>query len=408
MPVDLSYLASNPQPPNPFAPAGSITPFLPGSFLEGCDLNFNDQDYFLRVLDRSFSLDYVASLQAAPDRGYEQFQGHSKVAERVSIAINRLDCCAFLITAEGGQKATGTVEFIRDTGGPALTIARGTVVTTVSGRDFVVTQDVNIVEFSSGPFAVPVEAVAFGYEYNVPGRVVAKNGELLEGEIRFIKCMVTIPVDLDESMAVRQIVPTEGGRPACLDGLANDYGVTRSPLESDDAFRLRVQETPDTVSPNAICRGINRLLKARDPTFECCLREVGRPLLPGIFYDAGSSFDSPQVPANNYAYDMEPDNRPEDRFKFYLDTVEMRRFMLIGVPNIVDVQDFGMAYDGSDLDTFPLQNAYDDTTLDNNDTAYDGFPIFSGSFHKSISDLVQDKKAAGVRFDLYIEDEGCF
>jgi len=410
MPVVLDYLILAALGPQPMAPAGSSTPFLPGGFLSGCDLNFEDQTYFLGLLDNSYPADYVEGLKSKPSGGYEIFQAAAKIGERLSIAVNRLECCAFVITAEGGVKSTGIVELYRAAPGTdPVTIKAGSVVTTHFGRDFVLTTDVVFGGADLGPHAVAVEAVDVGYEYNVQGQVIAANGETLEGEISVVKCWIATVGELASlDVLVRQIVPTEGGQPACLDGLAEDLDVFRFPFETDPEFRVRIKATQDTVSPAAICRGVNNLLRAVDPTFGCCLREVGTRLLPGIFYDAGSSADAPQDDRNNYAYDMEPWNRPEDRFKYYLNTIDMRGFFLLGIPPLVSEFNFGLVYDGSDADPFRKRNAYDTPEVDNGDAPYDGGEVFTGDFNMTLWAMVEEKRAGGVGFDFYVEEIGCF
>ncbi len=160
------------------------------------------------------------------------------------------------------------------------------------------------------------------------------------------------------------------------------------------------------MSPNAIQRGVDALLSEFGATG--CLREVGTTLLPGLFYDAGSSQDSPQVPANNYAYDMDFDLRPEDRFKLFMSTLEFRGFFLVGVPRIEESNNFGLVYDGTTVDTFTLRNAYDTIAVDAPNAAYDGEAILSAALYKSISDTVADRHGGGVGFDLYLEERGCF
>lgn len=424
MPVFLGYLVTDPAPADPFQTPG-VTPFVGGGFLEGCDENFQDQLYFLGILERNYPQEYVAGLKSKPSGGFELFQAAAKVGERLSIAVNRLECCSFIMTSEGGKRSTGTVELFRDTVAtgtfmPGLTVKAGSIVSTKFGRNYVLTGDAVFAEYPEftetppdttqlGPIAVAIIAVDIGWEYNVPGQVIARNGEVLEGEISVINCLIIDPfIFAAESlkMNVRQVVPTANGQSACLDGLAEDLDIFRNIDEGDPEFRVRIRASQDTITCAAICRGIDKLLKAIDPTLDCCIRDVGTPLLPGFFYDAGSSVDSPQVTANNYAYDMDFDLRPADRFKVYLSTVEMRGFFILCIPPI-QPRGGGMFYDGSDNDSFPLQNAYDDTSLTNADSAWDGFEIVDGSINKSITDLVREKIACGVGFDFCIDELGC-
>jgi len=80
---------------------------------------------------------------------------------------------------------------------------------------------------------------------------------------------------------------------------------------------------------------------------------------------------------------------------------------MIGVPPIPDLADFGMAYDGATSDAFPQQNAYDTTSLTQPNVAYDGFSTLNSSIYQAIFDMINEKRAAGVGFELYLETIGC-
>jgi hypothetical protein len=405
MPVTVIWPLSAPVAVSPFSPPPSLPPII-GSVLE-CSADWYDQDDLLAVVSRSYPLDYLDSLRLLPNAGYEIFQGATKVMERVSIAVMRRYCCSFVSTAVSGAKAVGVVEFYRanaDAG--AITLSAGTVVRTSSGKEFVTTADAVFGGAALGPVTAAIEAALEGYEYNVPGQVSTAGGETLPGDINDIKTMVTPTPAFDVEMRVRNVAATTGGRDKCLDAAGEDRGIPRGLQESNDAYRFRILNTPDAISPAAIRRGVNAILFPFDA--EVCLREVGTPLFPGFFYDAGSSVDSPQNPRNNYAYDMDFDARPEDRFKLWLSTLEFRGFFLLGVPELVESEYFGLVYDGSDADTFRLKNAYDTTTAVAPNAGYDGFTVLNSTIYKAISDTVTKKKAGGVGFDLYVEAIGCF
>lgn len=409
MPFDAQWVISDPPAVSPYSPPPPLPPVI-GAALP-CQGIFYTQDYLLRVIDRAYPADYIFTIKAKRNGGYELFQAAAKVEERVSLAISRMQCCAFVLSAEGGEFATGTVEFYReDAAIGAITFRAGTrLSTSIGGRDFITQADAVFGVGDLGPHTVAVRAAAFGYEYNVPGTVITAAGEVLPGEISVIKRAIAVDASnaaaIDPNMKVRQLAPTQGGRDACLDGLGNDLGIPRQTGETDAQYRLRILETPDTVSPGAIQRGVDKLLTPLGSA--ACLREVGTAKLPGFFYDAGASTDATQVPANNYAYDFDFAVRPQDRFKLYLDYTDMRAFFLVGVPRLVDLS-FGLVYDTSSADPFPIQNAYDTTAAAAPNAAYDGFTRLNAAVYKSIYAMVDAKRAAGVRFDLYIEDVGCF
>lgn len=398
MPVFLQYIAAATTELTSWPLAPAPTPIL-GAFV-ACDVDVHDQTYFLGILDNSYPLEYIVGLKRTQNSGYEQFQGAAKVAERTSIAIGHFECDSFVISAEGGQKATGIIE-VWKTDPSAFTLLRGTKVSTIDGREFVTTEDIVFDGIDPGPFSVGIEAVTTGYEYNTQGEVIARNGELLSGDITQLVYAVVTPDTFDPTIQIRQILPTTGGRSKALDGLGADLGIDRIPFESDDEYRLRIKEIPDTVSPNAIIRGVNRLLQARDPSLSCTLREIGYPLFPGMYYDAGSSFDSPQNPDHNFAWDMDPNLRPADYYKLLVNNIDRRAFFIVEVPVISDSRDFGFVYDVAPTDAYPLANAYDTTAYDAKDAAYDGFTTYSGAFYKAIYDVIDQKRAAGVGFTLF-------
>src|SRR5690606_7130522 len=85
-----------------------------------------------------------------------------------------------------------------------------------------------------------------------------------------------------------------GGVAAVLDEIGDERNIPRLEGEQDEEYRLRIAEPSDVVSPNAIRRAGNRVLRSLG--LEVCLREVGSRLLPGMFFDEGptnapSAFD---------------------------------------------------------------------------------------------------------------------
>jgi hypothetical protein len=395
-------VASEQLPETPAQPAPM--PPLFGSAV-ACASVWFDQAHFLRTLENSYPEDYFEGIRT--NGGYEVFQANASVAERVSLAISRMECCAFLFSAHGGSKATGSVEFYReDASSGAITILPGSRIKTANGRKFVTTTAATFGDVDLGPHAVNVEAVAFGYEYNVPGQIITAGGEMLEGSIVLIDRLVTQDYVIDPNLNVRQPGSTSGGAADCLDGLGEDLNIPRLPGEADDAYRVRILETPDTVSPAAIQRGVNKILAPYGSSV--CLREVGGYLFRGFFYDAGASTDAVQNPAVNFAWDTNAATRPEDRFKVWLSHFEMRAFMMLGVPSVQQVAPWGMAYDGSSADLNPLANAWD-TESDSGSGAFDGEQAtLRSSLYQSIYAVVDAKRAGGVSFDLYLEDIGCF
>jgi hypothetical protein len=186
-----------------------------------------------------------------------------------------------------------------------------------------------------------------------------------------------------------------GGRSPVLDELGDERRVYRLPGELDEPYRARVAEPADTVSPNAVRRAGNAVLEPLG--HQVCLREVGGPLLPGLYYDAGSSSDAPQDRARNFAWDLDFAVEPLDRFKLWLDVVEFRAFFLIGVPSLGDGE-FGFGWDDAPGNPF-------DAAAPHN--FYDGFPVVAAAIYRAVYGAIDRVRAAGVGFDLYREDLGC-
>lgn len=183
-----------------------------------------------------------------------------------------------------------------------------------------------------------------------------------------------------------------GGRSAMLDELGDERRIYRQPAEPDDSYRKRVATVADKVSPNAIRRIANRVFVPLGGS--ACLREVGQAKFRGLFFDGDPSSVDPAVA---FAFDLDFGTRPADRFKLLLDYLEFRAFFLIGVPPI-PFGDFGCAFDEG------VSNAFDCAPFL---AFFDGFPIMSAIYYRTVWAAVDDARAAGVGFDLYVENVGC-
>jgi hypothetical protein len=251
-----------------------------------------------------------------------------------------------------------------------------------------------------------------------------------------------------------------GGRAGFLDELGNERGLPRFDNELDSDYRDRVSKPADVVSPGAIIRAVNRLLEPFGE--EVCLREVGRPLFRGMFYDTEPSaepfaFDlgmvdmsiaTPGFQHREYVRATDADGlitrgraqidptsgnfvgvvraegpgfvvsqtlvgetsghaslistvgiglNPTHRFYLLLNLVEFRGFFLVGVPPAM-LESFGAFYDEGD------DGAFDTNELSN---FLDGESFGTDELHTLIYEETDSKRAAGVRFDLYVEDIGC-
>ena len=153
--------------------------------------------------------------------------------------------------------------------------------------------------------------------------------------------------------------------------------------ESDDVYRLRIFTTPDTISPNAICRGVTSILSACGTPW-CCLREVGTPRLPGFYLDV------------DY-YDYNLTLNPQFTWHVLLDIASMAGFFVVGVPPLV------VASSGFYFDVSTAVNSYLDTPA----SSYDGSDVLATGVYQAIQTMIQAKKAGGVGFHLYLETQSC-
>lgn len=217
---------------------------------------------------------------------------------------------------------------------------------------------------------------------------------------------------VDIGLSITNAASPAGGRLGFLDQIGAERRVFRASGENDASYATRVAQIADTISPNAIRRAVNRVLIAVGSAG--CLREVGDPAyFPGLFYDAGGSKDGDGThgpdpfyadPARMFAYDMDFGVRPSDRFKLYVDSLEMRAFFLVGVP-LLQSGENGFFYDGAIGDTFPTPNPYDaPATLH---TFFDGDALGGAPTYRAVQNAIAAAKAAGVGFQLYVEAIGC-
>ena len=120
--------------------------------------------------------------------------------------------------------------------------------------------------------------------------------------------------------------PVDGASPV-LDHIGEERSIGRSSNEGDDSYRKRVYRRPDVVSPNALVRAMNRVLAPYG--LSGCIREPSDlDTFQGLFYDAPAAGPVDR----RYAYDLDFDLRPDDRWKLALDLSEFRGFFVATVP----------------------------------------------------------------------------
>jgi hypothetical protein len=239
-----------------------------------------------------------------------------------------------------------------------------------------------------------------------------------------------------------------GGRLGFLDELGDERNIKRASLEGDDSYRQRIAQPADVVTPNAIRRALARVLG----DLPWCFREVGSPLLPGFFYDhdfydydsraftpgttSGSFLPNEPVLLKSaagfvhgtgyYAKQFggtvvyvhgsgEPEvgdsivgtvsgatavlsaivqtDAEQRRFTTYLGYREFRAYFQVAVP-VIAYGDFGFAYDHHPFDAFDA-------------SFYDGFPVGGAALYRTVVQAIDQVRAGGVSFDIYLETGSC-
>lgn len=364
---------------------------------------YSQQD-ILDLFDRILPQAYLAPLKN-PGPGYELLQAFAAAAARVSTGVNNQNIGSFILSAFGPALSTGVAQFSRPAGPtPAFVLLQGTQVqTATNGRTFVTTQDVAFGAGVLGPLDVPVQAIAPGFEWNVPGPRLTANGDALPGNISVILLLEEDPILADTTLTVSQVDGTAGGQPGALDQLGLDRGIKRLPGESDDHYRLRVRALPDTVSPVAVQRVVDQYLDPFDTvaqfieTWQASYQTCWDcpPGLPGI-------------DETLFVYD---DPRPVPPFRDrWLDEIDGEGAFIFAVGNIATIQDYGFAYDdpaqnGQQLVAPATQGQRGVPAFDVPDTIaqigllvplWDGRDLPKEAAYRGLFELLQEIKAAGV------------
>lgn len=176
-------------------------------------------------------------------------------------------------------------------------------------------------------------------------------------------------------MGITVVQPDElaGGRDAWLDALGEERRVFRRLGETDAAYRDRICELPDTISPGAIRRIARRILDPLGIRF--VIKETRDPSTwPGFIYD-----ESP--------YDV---GTP---FEGYVGGCEITTAFVICV-GLSGAGEFGAPYDATLV--LPNPNAWDVM-------AFDGFAIEYAAALGALYAQVNAARAAGVCFDIVLD-----
>jgi hypothetical protein len=354
MPLPLAWTLISPLPARGGAQPESTStaaPFLP------CSIEAFTQQDLLDLFERLLPQHYLAPLKETGP-GYEVLQAAAAMGARLSQAVARYACGAFILSSTGGAKATGSIEFYRPTPnaeGIPVTILAGTVVkSSKGGRRYVTTANAVFAPSDLGPFTVPVEALLQGYNYNEPGIVVTADGTSLEGEIDTIVTLVEDPPVGDVTFRVRHPIATTGGVDPALDQHGIDRLIFRGVSETDDTYRGRVRALPDNISPNAVDRALQQLLLPYNLSYD---------FIETFELGYVTCWDGPadSIPGSPYDPDLLCYDDPRSPSPFrarWLDESEMRGAFIVVVPAFGPLTDYGVAYDDTAVNATQLSNPY--------------------------------------------------
>jgi hypothetical protein len=265
--------------------------------------------------------------------------------------------------------------------------------------------------------AAQVEAVAPGFEYNVPGPFSTADGTVLPGEIDTIPIPILDPLFAEPTIQVRQIADAAGGQPAVLDQLGLDRRLPRLPDEVDEIYKGRIRALPDTVSLAAIRRQLDAiflvlglsydLIETWENRYQSCwdapLGDITHPTM-GLLWEGTFAFDDP---------------RTDPFFGRWMDERDCPAGLVLVVPNLTSWEMRGFAYDddgagasapGSFTTTLGRRatSAYDAPDADTPVLFvpfYDGDDRLKALFYIRLWDLLRQIKGAGVHVAIELKGQ---
>lgn len=317
----------------------STSYLAPGNGIATCNPQFFTEVDLLNLLDRVFPEWYLSPIKD-PGPGYELYQAYAAMVSRASLAVGHFECSAFITLSHGGFQATAAVEFYRaSTVAGAFTVKEGTIVrTSKTNRSYALTADV---VFGAGDYILPglVRAVAPGAEYNVTGPVFTADGTLLQGEIDTIPLPFLDPIYGEPTLQVRQIADATGGQAAVLDQLGLDRNLPRQPLETDETFKGRIRQLPDTVSIDAIRNQLDALFLTAGFNYDLIETWENR------YNSCWNAPDSGTNPIFGDLVELAYNDPRTDRFiPRWMGERDHRAAFVVIVPNFPAFDDRGMAY----------------------------------------------------------------
>lgn len=233
------------------------------------------QQDFLNQLEQIMPASWLDGLQS-PGPGYEVLQAAAAVFARCSAAVARLDADLYVLSAAEGAFGFGAVKITRSGYLDDVTLKSGSVLScSATGRAFLLLDD--LVYTGGSLTSVPefglVRSFVQTYDQNVTGRAITARGEIIPGEvdtlaIPFISTAAGDVFAAGLQFEVENIDGITGAKSPALDLLGYDRGMPRFAGENVTAYRYRLSTLPDTVSPDAMIRACNAVLKPYGATFE--------------------------------------------------------------------------------------------------------------------------------------------
>jgi len=201
---------------------------------------------------------------------------------------------------------------------------------------------------------------------------------------------------------VTQPDPSIGGRGDALAAIATDRRQGRVLGESDQAFRDRLCNLEDTISPGAIQRICDRIM---GPCNLCCRLIETRDIdtMIGFVWDL-HMYDyfepAPPNPTNGLVQVIKvSDSEIVGQGIVWTGPGTSTRYFALGIER-GNQGEFGFPYDATDVQAPLPANAWDNAF-------YDGSPIGFLSKVGQLHEAVDQARAAGIRFDLFIDPSAC-
>lgn len=393
----FSFIVVPSVPPPPSSSSDPILTPIAGTSV--CLPKVKTKQDFLDLFDRIVPFEYIEPLKS-PGPGYEILEMFAKVGERISLAVGRTECQFYSTLAHGAYKSRGQVEFYRtSSANGAFTLLTGSVVrTSKTSREFVLLEDV--VFGATDLFQLGmVEARQGDFQFDVKGITLDANGNELEGEIDELILPLMSPSYGEPNLLVRQTYDVDRGQPGSLDQLGADRSVPRATLESDDEYRVRVRNLPDTISPAAMLRQLNAFFLPTGIPFD--FLEVFENRMQSCWNAPAGGIVNEQV--GDYNPNLFVYNDPRDIIgNRWLGANTVGGGIVVRIPNIT-INDHGFPFDAADVSEVTGIPAFDVTLADAG--VYDGEDLESAAFLLLLFNLMRKIKAAGVATILELEGQ---